>query len=247
MADAQRIYPVPPAGAMQRAERPTRPLVPRSTSIPSEKGNPTYNNYPPLKPPRSRSSCFCRVICCIFCLLITILVTIGILGVVFYFVLHPKAPNFSVNKIRITDFRINTDLSLYTKFDVRIAATNPNEKIGIYYEKGGKMTVLYSKTELCHGSLPAFYQAPQNKTVLDVSLSGQNQFGNTLMSALMQQQQSGNIPLDLKVDQPVSIKPGSLKLGKVRFLAHCKLIVDSLSSSNLVSIKKSSCSIRVKL
>lgn len=111
MADAQRIHPVPPMGAMQRAEQPTRPLVPRSTSIPSEKGNPTYNNYPPLRPPRSRSSCFCRVICCIFCLLITILVIIGILGVTFYFVFHPKAPNFSVDKIRITDFKINMDLS----------------------------------------------------------------------------------------------------------------------------------------
>lgn len=254
MADAQRIHPVAPT--VVRTERPTVPLVPRNSSIPSEKGDQVNAIFPPSRPPvfpfasppKSNSrSCCCRVICCIFTLLIILVVVIGILGAIFYFVFHPKAPNFSIDRIRITDFRINMDLSLYTKFDVRITAKNPNKKIGIYYEKGGKMTVLYSKTELCHGSLPAFYQGSMNKTELDVSLSGQNQFGNTMMSALMQAQRSGNIPLDLKVDQPVSIKPGSLKLGKVRVLVNCKLIVDSLSSSNLVSIKKSSCSIRVKL
>jgi len=184
---------------------------------------------------------------CIISIVLTLLILIAILGAVFYFVYHPKAPNFSINRLQITDLRLNLDLSLYAQFNVRITAKNPNEKIGIYYEKGGKTSVWYTQTQLCHGALPAFYQRPMSTKVLDVQLSGQNQFGRTLMAALQQQQQTGNIPLDLKVDQPVSIRVGNVKIGKVRVLANCKLIVDSLSSNSLVSIKTSSCRIKVRL
>ncbi|KAL1824801.1 hypothetical protein ACET3Z_011579 [Daucus carota] len=57
-----------------------------------------------------------------------------------------------------------------------------------------------------------------NKTRLNVSLTGQAQYGNTLLGALQEQQQTGRIPLDLKVDVPVSVKLGKLKLRKVRIL-----------------------------
>ncbi|KAL2325345.1 hypothetical protein Fmac_024403 [Flemingia macrophylla] len=58
---------------------------------------------------------------------------------------------------------------------------------------------------------------------------------------LQKQQQTGRVPLDLKVHAPVSIKLGRLKLRKVSVLGECMLVVDSLSSNNLVSIKASNC------
>jgi hypothetical protein len=169
--------------------------------------------------------------------------TVGALYIVF----KPKLPNYSVDTLRISDLRLNFDLSLYAKFDVKITATNPNKKIGIYYEKGGKLSVLYTNTKLCEGSLPEFYQGHQNKTVLNVSLTGQVQSGSTLMTALQQQQQTGRIPLDLNIHAPVAIKLGRLKLKKVKVLGQCQLVVDSLSSNNLVSIKASNCNFKMKL
>ncbi|KAL2325350.1 hypothetical protein Fmac_024408 [Flemingia macrophylla] len=112
-------------------------------------------------------------------------------------------------------------MSLYAKFDVRITTNNPNKKIGIFYEKGGRLSVWYTNTRLCEGSLPQFYQGHQNKTMLNVSLTGQVQSGSTLMTALQQQQQIGRVPLDLKVHAPVSIKLGRLKLRKVSVLGEC--------------------------
>jgi hypothetical protein len=138
-------------------------------------------------------------------------------------------------------------MSLYAEFDVKITAYNPNNKIGIYYEKGGKLSVWYTNTKLCDGVLPKFYQGHQNKTVLQVALTGQTQYGSTLMTALQQQQQTGRIPLDLKVDAPVAIKLGKLKLMKVRVLGECLLVVDSLSANNAITIKASNCRYRLKL
>ncbi|KAL9224793.1 hypothetical protein vseg_000796 [Gypsophila vaccaria] len=257
MEDNQRkIYPT--SVVIDKATTPTTPLVPKNTSVPSEKGYVMQQGRQSLPlsqapvralpgPPKSRSGCCCRMICCVLSLLIALVVVVGVLAMVFFLVFHPKVPDYSIDRLRITDFRLNVDLSLYARFNVRVTAKNPNKKIGIYYEKGGKMGVWYEKTQLCRGAFPGFYQGPLNTTRVEVSLAGQNQYGSTLMAALQQQQQTGNIPLDLKVDQPVAIRVNSMKLGKVRFLVNCKLTVDSLSSNNLISIKASSCKIRVKL
>ncbi|KAF2290236.1 hypothetical protein GH714_004820 [Hevea brasiliensis] len=96
---------------------------------------------------------------------------------------------YSVDSLKISDLRLNFDMSLYAEFDVKITANNPNKKIGIYYEKGGSLRVWYGDSELCAGSIPKFYQGHRNVTKLDVSLSGQTQYGRSLMSALQEQQQ----------------------------------------------------------
>ena len=250
MADHQKIDPV-----VDPEAPPTEPLVPRG-SFRSEKGDPFQ--HPPDPPPLQRTipvihskppkrSCCCKCMCWTISLLVLLLVILGAIAGVLYLVFQPKLPKYSVDSLRITDFQLNYDMTLYAKFDMKIKANNPNKKIGIYYEKGGKLSVWYTNTKLCQGSLPEFYQGHQNTTVLNVVLTGQTQYGSTLMTALQEQQQKGRIPLDLKVDVPVAIKLGKLKLKKVRFLVECLLVVDSLSANNLISIRASDCRFRLKL
>ncbi|KAF9683746.1 hypothetical protein SADUNF_Sadunf04G0046400 [Salix dunnii] len=180
-------------------------------------------------------------------LLVLLLGIVGATAGILYLVFKPEIPNYSVDSLTISDLRLNFDMTLYAKFDVKITANNPNKKIGIYYEKGGRLSVWYTKTKLCQGSIPKFYQGHQNITKLDVSLTGQTQYGSTLMSTLQEQQQTGRIPLDLKIDAPVSIKLGRLKLRKLRILGNCLLVVNSLSTNNLISIKASNCKFGLKL
>ncbi|KAJ6290943.1 hypothetical protein OIU78_026643 [Salix suchowensis] len=241
---------------------PTAPLMSRGLAA-SEKGGSSQSQsqsqqQPPLplrtmpaamqsrKPQKTRSCC-CKCICWTVGLLVLLLVIVGATAGVLYLVFIPKIPNYSVDSLSISDLRLNFDMSLYAKFDVKITATNPNKKIGIYYEKGGLLSVWYSNTKLCAGSIPKFYQGHRNMTKLDVSLTGQTQYGNTLLRALQEQQQTGRIPLDLKVDAPVSIKLGRLKLRKVTILGDCLLVVDSLSTNNLISIKASNCKFKLEL
>ncbi|KAI9092572.1 hypothetical protein K1719_027700 [Acacia pycnantha] len=190
--------------------------------------------------------CFCKCICWILSLILLLIIILGATLGALYLIFKPKLPDYSVESLRISDLRLNLDMTLYAQFDVKITANNPNKKIGIYYEKGGRLSVWFTKTQLCEGSLPIFYQGHQNRTVLDVSLSGQVESGTTLMSALQQQQQTGRVPLDLKVHAPVAIELGSLKLRKVRILGKCMLVVDSLSANSLISIKASNCKFRLK-
>jgi hypothetical protein len=202
----------------------------------------------PKQPEKRSSSCsYCRCMCWALSILLLVLIIIGATAGIPYLVFRPKLPSYSVDSLKISNLRLNLDMSLYAKFDVKITADNPNKKIGIYYEQGGRLSVWYTNMRLCEGTLPKFYQGHQNKTVLNVALTGQNQYGNTLMNALQQQQQTGSIPLDLTVDAPVAIKLGTLKLRKVRILGKCLLVVDSLTANKFISITANKCRFRLKL
>ncbi|GAA0148750.1 hypothetical protein LIER_08105 [Lithospermum erythrorhizon] len=256
MADHQRIHPMVSIEMGKPAY--SRPLMPHQAALlRSDKGN-LVQHQPPLRqhtvpaipsqpPPKRRNSCWCRCVCWTISLLILLLIIIAAIAGILFLVFKPKLPDYSVNNLRISELRLNLDLSLYARFNVKITAENPNEKIGIYYEKGSQISVWYKSTNLCHGPLPKFYQGHQNKTVMDVALTGQSQYGRTLMTALQEEQQTGRIPLDLKINVPVRIKLGALKLPKVRVLGDCMVVVDSLSTDNVISIKSSTCKFRLKL
>ncbi|KAL6993309.1 hypothetical protein U1Q18_011425 [Sarracenia purpurea var. burkii] len=250
MADQQRIHPAHDA----EAPPPTVPLVPPGLSK-SDKGDPA-GRYPPFRrtlpvtysrPPKSRSSCFCKCLCWTICLIFLQIVIVAIAAAVVYFVFHPKLPKYSVDSMRITQFSLSNDANLDATFNVNITAQNPNKKIGIYYLGGSRISVWYTATQLCQGALPEFYQGHQNTTVLDVALTGQTQNATELLQSLQAQQATGSIPLRLRATVPVKVKLGSIKLMKWKFLVRCNVVVDSLATDNDISIRSSSCKFRFGL
>ncbi|KAI3748208.1 hypothetical protein L6452_11142 [Arctium lappa] len=216
---------------------------------PSHASSSLGHHLPPSQPvtKTKRSFSCCKCICWSLCIFITLLLILSATIGIMYLVFKPKIPDYSVNRLTISQLTLNLDLSLYARFNVHITTTNPNDKIAIFYQKGSHLSIWYKNTNLCQGSLPIFYQGHRNKTVLNVALSGQNQYGRTLLAALQQQQQTGQVPLDLKVDVPVKIELGKLKLKKVRIKGKCMLIVDTLSANNKINIKATNCKFKLKL
>ncbi|KAJ6831026.1 uncharacterized protein M6B38_351590 [Iris pallida] len=250
MADQQKIHPVdveaarPPAPASASV-----PLVPRDLQR-SDKGDPA-EQYPPhhrtlpvapLRPPKRRRSCFCKCCCWTLLSIILLIVLVFAAAGILYLVFDPKIPKYSIDRLRVSAFDI--DMASFTAratFSVTVTSKNPNKRIGIYYEGGSRLSVLYSGTTLCSGSFPVFYQGHRNTSVVTVALTGEPQMGSSLLAALQQQQQTGNVPLEFRGDVPVRVKLGELKLRKVTSKVRCDLVVDSLSSNDLVSIKASNC------
>lgn len=186
----------------------------------------------------------CWTLLIIFLIIVVIGATIGILWLIF----QPKLPKYSIDKLEITQFNLSNDQSLSATFDVTIMARNPNEKIGIYYEGGSHITVSYNGTQLTEGALPKFYQGHENTTQIVVGLAGQTQNATGLLSSLQQeQQQTGHVPLKLRVNQPVKIKLGQLKLPKLKFRVKCTLKVNAVSANDVISIQDSSCSFKLRL
>ncbi|XP_016478026.2 NDR1/HIN1-like protein 6 [Nicotiana tabacum] len=254
MADHQKIHPAPAPEPQQEAlPKTTAPLVPRGSSR-SENGDPerqqpplrrSLTPYSPSKQPKKRSCCK-KCLCWSCCLFFLLIILLGILAAIIYFVFQPKIPKYSVDSMRITQFNINNDMSLSATFNVSITARNPNKKIGIYYENGSHLSVWYKGTNLCEGSLPKFYQGHRNTTVLNVKMTGQTENATNLLQSLQVDQQSGTIPLNLRVKVPVRIKLGKLKLTKWKFLLKCRLNVDSLSQDNVIRIRDNKCKVRFR-
>ncbi|KAL0662326.1 hypothetical protein Bca4012_099163 [Brassica carinata] len=223
MSDHQKIHPVSDPEALPPAH-PTAPLVPRGSSR-SEHGDPTKESVtqpPLLDTPRrkKRGSCCCR----------------------------PKLPDYNIDRLLLTRFTFNQDSSLSTAFNVTITAKNPNEKIGIYYEDGSRISVLYMQTRLSNGSLPKFYQGHENTTIIFVEMTGYTRNATSLMATLQEQQRlTESIPLRIRVTQPVRIKLGKLKLMEVKFMVRCSVSVDSLAANNVIRVRSSNCKFRFRL
>ncbi|ESQ29802.1 hypothetical protein EUTSA_v10023892mg [Eutrema salsugineum] len=236
----QRVYPV----LQMEANKTKTSPAPRGKTEQLPIQRPIL---PPLMVRNKKQNLCCKCFCWALSLLITAFIALAVAIAVIYFVFHPKLPQYEVNSLRVTNLGINLDLSLSALFKVEITARNPNKKIGIYYKNGGRIGVWYTKIKLCEGPIPKFYHGHHNVTKLNVDLTGRAQYGNSILSALQQQQQTGHVPLDLKVDAPVAIKLGNLKLKKIQILGKCKLVVDSLSTNNRINIKASDCSFKLKL
>ncbi|KAK6154074.1 hypothetical protein DH2020_013713 [Rehmannia glutinosa] len=254
MADHQRVHPieaVPPPPE----PKPTAPLMSRGSSR-SENGDPERNHPPPPPPPyhtictpktTKEEKLLQKCLCWTISLILLLILILGILAAIIYFVFQPKIPKYSVDSMRITQFNLANDNSLSATFNVNITARNPNRKIGIYYENGSHLSVWYTGTKLCEGSLPKFYQGHRNTTVLSLVLAGQTRDATGLLQSLQADQQTGSIPLNLRARVPVRIRLGRLKLMKWRFLVRCRLRVDSLAADNVIRIRDSSCRFRFRL
>ncbi|XP_073278978.1 NDR1/HIN1-like protein 6 [Primulina huaijiensis] len=255
MADHQRIHPLQDSDAAATYNKATTPLVARG-SFRSDSGDPERQHPPPLtrivpyspsKPPRRRCSCFKKCLCWTISLLLILLIILGILAAIIFFVFQPKLPKYSADSMRITQFNLTNSNILSASLNVNITARNPNEKIGIYYVGGSHLSVWYTGTKLCEGSLPEFYQGHRNTTVLSLTLAGQTDNATGLLQSLQAAQQSGSVPLNLRANVPVRLKLGRLKLMKLKFLVKCRGDVHTFRQGEVIRIRDSICKFRFRV
>ncbi|XP_039004447.1 NDR1/HIN1-like protein 13 [Hibiscus syriacus] len=203
--------------------------------VPSPENARRYKHISKRKTRRSS----CRGCCC--CLLITVIVLLlaaAIAAAVIYFVFKPEAPNYSVENVVIKGFNLTSSSPISPEFDVTVRAHNPNDKIGIYYEKGSSFGVYYENINLCNGALPAFYHPTNDVTVFKTTLKGSTiELTNGAIRALSDQQNKGAVPFRLKLRTPVKIKVGSVKTWKLTVKVTCKITVDRLTAASSIVSK----------
>ncbi|XP_008813411.2 NDR1/HIN1-like protein 6 [Phoenix dactylifera] len=244
MAGHQRIHPVD-----VESPPPSAPRAPLNFSQSEEHdvAGPLQGTIPvaQAKPAKKKRSC-CKCLCCTTLTIVVLIILIGATAGILYLIFDPKIPKYSVDRLSISAFDVDSSMTVRASFNVTVTARNPNKKIGIYYEEGSYLSVRYTDSSLCNGSFPEFYQGHRSTTVLSIIMTGETQLGSGLLTELQRQQQTGTIPLLFKGDVPVRVKFGRLKLWKVTFGVRCNLVVNSLSASNQISIKSSSCKFKLK-
>ncbi|MBA0703093.1 hypothetical protein Goari_020510 [Gossypium aridum] len=192
-----------------------------------------YAHLSKRKPRRSTSRSCC---CCLLTTILALLLAAAIAAAVIYFAFKPESPNYSVESVAIKGFNLTSPSPLSPEFDVTVRAHNPNDKIGIYYEKGSSVKVYYDDINLCNGALPAFFQPTNNVTLFKTALKGSEiELNNAVLGTLSDQQNKGAVPFSLKLRAPVKIKVGSIKTWKITVKVTCKITVDKLTAASKVA------------
>ncbi|ESR59618.1 NDR1/HIN1-like protein 13 [Citrus sinensis] len=195
---------------------------------------------------RSTTTCCCFRFCC--CSLLLLVLLLAIAAGVFYLVFRPESPNYSVDGVSIAGLNLTSPSSVVSpRFDVSVTADNPNDKIGIYYERGSSVEVSYKDVALCDGEWPQFYQPSNNVTVFKTLLKGSSiELTSSMRKDLVAAQTSGKtVPFKVNLRVPVKIKVGSVKTWTIKVKVRCDLTVDKLTSQSKIVSKD--CDYSVKL
>lgn len=246
MTDYHRIHPVaggspPPPDQSSRGKKPSH-----DDQLPVT-APPPYAPAPLPPPRRKRRSRCCRCVCWTLLIILALVVALGATAGILYLVFRPKIPNFHVDRLTVTRFDVNsTSMTVNGAFDVDVTATNPNRRIGIYYD-GGEVTASFNGTELCRGPFPTMYQGHRTTVNPRVTLTGETRLDSDVVAQLARQQQAGFVPLTVRARVPIRIKFGAIKLWKMTGKANCNLVVDSLQAGTKLRIRSNSCSFKLKV
>lgn len=180
-----------------------------------------------------------KCICCCYCFLFVFIFILSAITIYFYTFYKPQMPSYQVQGMTVQAFDLQSDFSLVTKFLVTVKAENPNKNIGFIYGHENSVTVAYKDSTLCTGNFAQFHQGHKNITMIKVLLSGKSAFGSGLQEALMQNQNSGHVPLLVHVKVPVNVVVGEVSLRHFTVSVNCSLVVDSLSPNKKIGILSS--------
>nr|POF03065.1 ndr1/hin1-like protein 13 [Quercus suber] len=215
---------------------PDKPVPPPGTYVIHIPKDQVYRVPPPenanryqalTRKSKTRRRPCCRCLCWSLGILAFLLALLAVSAAIFYLVVKPRSPNYSVDAISVSGLNLTAadaaastaSLKVSPEFDVTVRADNPNDKIGIYYEP--------------KSSVEIYYDDPSNNvTVFETALKGSGVvLTSTVKNSLLQAQSQGKVPLLLTVRAPVKIKVGSVKSWTITVKVDCDITVDSLTAN----------------
>lgn len=166
---------------------------------------------------------------------------------IIYFLLHPSKPEFSLKEVDIYQLNLFTNPQLVnSSIQFTLLSNNPNQKVGIYYDKL-LAYASYKKQQITNStSLTPFYQDHEESNLLTASLIGNGvpvtpSFGYEVVRDTT----GGKIVLNIKVNGWLRWKVCSWVSGKYRFNVNCVAIMPfgpSIPSGPLSSTQGTQCS-----
>ncbi|KAJ9177882.1 hypothetical protein P3X46_009813 [Hevea brasiliensis] len=158
----------------------------------------------------------------IFWLVIAIFVIIGLVILLVWAILQPKKPTFILQDATVNALSLSGSNFLSSNIEVTISAKNPNERIGIYYEKLDIYASYRNQQITLATELPRSYQGHKDITIWSPFLYANSvPVSPYLAAALGQDLNAGAVLVNIKVDGILKWKVGSWISGKYRINVNC--------------------------
>ncbi|KAK4582636.1 hypothetical protein RGQ29_025725 [Quercus rubra] len=177
------------------------------------KGAKDCGNHGKTRRTQARRCCACLLVFN-FILLLTILLV--------WAILQPTKPKFILQDATVYAFNVSSPNLLTSSFQVTLLSRNPNDKIGVYYDRLVVYAVYRNQQITLRTQIPSTYQGHK-----DINIWSPFIYGNSVpvspnnAESLLQDQSSGTVMLLIKADGRVRWKVGTFISGRYHLYVRC--------------------------
>lgn len=172
---------------------------------------------------KRRRRIFRRLFAALLIFLFLVLLTILII----WAVLQPSKPRFILQDVTVYAFNASVPNFLTSNFQVTISSRNPNDKIGIYYDRLDVFAVYHDQQITYRTRIPQTYQGHK-----DINVWSPFVYGNQVSIApfnsvsLMQDQANGVVMITFKADGRVRWKVGTFISSRYHLYVKCNAFIN---------------------
>ncbi|XP_019101066.1 PREDICTED: NDR1/HIN1-like protein 12 [Camelina sativa] len=179
-----------------------------------------------------------------------LLIFFGILTAIFlvWVILQPSKPCFILQDATVFNFNVsrNPVNLLNSTFNITLSSQNPNDKIGIYYDRLNVYASYMSQQITLRTSIPPTYQGHKEVNVWSSIVAGNFiPVAPDIALHLDQDQTTGAIMLMLHLDGQIRWKFGTLITGKYHLRAMCPAYIKVWKSAAGVIVGKNAVEYRL--
>ncbi|OEL19670.1 NDR1/HIN1-like protein 12 [Dichanthelium oligosanthes] len=157
-------------------------------------------------------------------ILLGLAVIVGVIALIVYLVLRPTHPRFILQDatLRQLDLSNGSAPILSTAAQVTIASRNPNDRIGVYYDRLDVYASYKYQQVTLASRLPTVYQGHGDVDVWSPVLTGPNvPFAPFLADAMRNDIANGYLMMEVRIDGRVRWKVGSWTSGHYHIFVTC--------------------------
>ena len=152
-------------------------------------------------------------------------------------VLKPTKPSFLLQDVTVYAFNATTPNFITSNFQVTISSRNPNDKIGVYYDRLDIYVSYQSQQITYRTAIPPSYQGHKEVDVWSPFVYGTNvPVAPYNFLALSQDQTNGNVLVMIKIDGRVRWKVGTFVSGRYHLYVRCPAYITFGPRSNGVMV-----------
>ena len=162
-----------------------------------------------------------RARACGACFLVFLFIILLIILLV-WAILQPTKPKFILQDATVYAFNVSSPNLLTSSFQVTLTSRNPNDKVGVYYDKLDVYAVYRNQQITLRTQIPPTYQGHKDINVWSPFISGSSvPVSPYNAESLSQDQSSGAVMLLIKADGRVRWKVGSFISGRYHLYVRC--------------------------
>ncbi|XVE61407.1 hypothetical protein DITRI_Ditri06bG0037200 [Diplodiscus trichospermus] len=182
---------------------------------------------------KGRRKFFRRLIACLLVTLLIVLITILLI----WAILRPSKPSFILQDTTVYAFNASIPNFLTSNFQITLSSRNPNDRIGIYYDRLDVYATYRNQQITLRTRIPPTYQGHNEINVWSPFI-----YGNMVPIApdnsvtLRSEQAAGTVFVIIKIDGRVRWKVGTFVSGRYHFYVRCPAYITFGSKSNGIII-----------